>query len=458
MFKNIIYRNRRKKLCQNLESGFVLILGHQNSPMNFSHNAYPFIQDTNFLYYIGVNIPDCACLIDVEKNKTIFYMNEKTVHDIIWIGKTKSVKSWGEDCGADEIKSLSELAIDLKNKLNIMYPPIFRADNKLQINELLDIPLNKIEKKSSVMLINAIIHQRSIKTDEEISQIKSALKITNLIHLKAMTLSKPGKYEYEIVAEMEKIIKSNAVKLAYPIIFTKNGQILHNSVYHNKILDGDLLLNDSGANSLLHYASDITRTFPANGKFSNRQKEIYLIVQEMQEAVIKQLKPGVSFKEMHKLSAYIAIQRLNELGLLKGSCDEALAKGVYGLFYPHGLGHMLGLDVHDMESLGEDMVGYSENIKREAEFGISFLRLGKNLESGFCITVEPGIYFIPELFNQWYKEKKSAHLINYEKFKLYLDFGGIRIEDNIYINDTSSENLSTFIPKEISEIENIMNN
>ena len=161
---------------------------------------------------------------------------------------------------------------------------------------------------------------------------------------------------------------------------------------------------------------------------------------------------------MHKLSAYIAIQRLNELGLLKGSCDEALANGVYGLFYPHGLGHMLGLDVHDMESLGEDMVGYSENIKREAEFGISFLRLGKNLESGFCITVEPGIYFIPELFNQWYKEKKSAHLINYEKFKLYLDFGGVRIEDNIYINDTSSENLSTFIPKEISEIENIMNN
>ena len=308
------------------------------------------------------------------------------------------------------------------------------------------------------MLINAIIHQRSIKTDEEISQIKSALKITNLIHLKAMTLSKPGKYEYEIVAEMEEIIKSNAVKLAYPIIFTKNGQILHNSVYHNKILDGDLLLNDSGANSLLHYASDITRTFPANGKFSNRQKEIYLIVQEMQEAVIKQLKPGVSFKEMHKLSAYIAIQRLNELGLLKGSCDEALAKGVYGLFYPHGLGHMLGLDVHDMESLGEDMVGYSKNIKREAEFGISFLRLGKNLESGFCITVEPGIYFIPELFNQWYKEKKSSHLINYEKFKLYLDFGGVRIEDNIYINDTSSENLSTFIPKEISEIENIMNN
>ena len=337
-----------------------------------------------------------------------------------------------------------------------MYPPVFRADNKIQIKELLNISLNEIEKKSSVLLINAIIKQRSIKQKEEIDEIKSALKITNLIHQKSMTASKPGKYEYEIVAEMESIIKSHNVNLAYPIIFTVNGQILHNSIYNNKISDGDLLLNDSGANSALNYASDITRTFPANGKFSTQQKEIYLIVKEMQETVIKQLKPGVSFKEMHKLSAYIGIKRLKEIGLLKGSCDEALAKGVYGLFYPHGLGHMLGLDVHDMESLGEDMVGYSEKVKREAEFGISFLRLGKNLETGFCITVEPGIYFIPELFYQWEKEKKYNQLINYEKFKSYLNFGGIRIEDNIYINQTGSENLSSFIPKQIDEIESIM--
>ena len=456
MFEASVYINRRKELCDNLGTGFVLFLGHHNSPMNFSHNAYPFVQDTNFLYYVGVNMPSCACLIDVEKNKTIFYMNEKTVHDIIWIGKTKSVKSWGDNSGADETKSLSELSKDLYKKKGVMYPPTFRADNKLQINELLGISLNKIEKQSSVSLINAIIKQRSVKSNEEISEIKSALKITNLIHQKSMTSTVPGKYEYEIVAEMEEIIKSNSLNLAYPIIFTKNGQILHNSVYNNKIEDGDLLLNDSGANSLLHYASDITRTFPANGKFTTQQKEIYLIVQEMQETVLKHLKPGVSFLEMHKLSALIGIKRLTELGLLKGSYEEALEKGVYGLFYPHGLGHMLGLDVHDMESLGEDMVGYSDAIKREAEFGISFLRLGKNLEAGFCITVEPGIYFIPELYNQWASEKKHAHLINYEKFEAYLNFGGIRIEDNIFINDLDSENLSSFIPKSISEIESIM--
>ncbi|OUT40539.1 MAG: hypothetical protein CBB66_01785 [bacterium TMED6] len=456
MFEAPVYINRRKELCNNLGTGFILFLGHHNSPMNFSHNVYPFIQDTNFLYYIGVNMPSCACLIDVEKNKTIFYMNEKTVHDIIWIGKTKSVKSWGDHCGADEIKPLSDLSKDLHKKKNVMFPPIFRADNKLQINELLDISLNDVEKKSSVSLINAIIKQRSVKSSEEIAEIKSALKITNLIHQKSMTSTSPGKYEYEIVAEMEEIIKSNSVNLAYPIIFTKNGQILHNSIYNNQIKDGDLLLNDSGANSLLHYASDITRTFPANGKFTTQQKEIYLIVQEMQETVLKHLKPGVSFLEMHKLSALIGIKRLNELGLLKGSYDEALEKGVYGLFYPHGLGHMLGLDVHDMESLGEDMVGYSDAIKREAEFGISFLRLGKNLEPGFCITVEPGIYFIPELYNQWVNEKRHAHLINYEKFETYLNFGGIRIEDNIFINELDSENLSSFIPKSISEIESIM--
>ena len=458
MFKNTTYIKRRAELCKNLQTGFVLLLGHQNSPMNFTHNAYSFIQDTNFLYYVGVDLPNCACLIDVEKNKAIFYMNEKTVHDIIWIGKTKKVESWGEDCGADEIKSVADLSKDIENKKNVMYPPQFRAENKIKISELLGIPINQIEKKSSVSLINAIIKQRSIKTEEEINEIKKAIKITNLIHVQAMQSTKPGKYEYEIVAEMEKIIRAKSTELAYPIIFTKNGQVLHNFLYDNKIKDGDLLLNDSGSNSPLHYASDITRTFPANGKFSNRQKEIYTIVQEMQETVIKQLKPGVSFKEMHKLSAYIGIRGLKELGLLKGSSEEALEKGVYGLFYPHGLGHMLGLDVHDMEALGEDMVGYDEKIKREAEFGITFLRLGKNLESGFCITVEPGIYFIPELFKQWKKEKKLSHLINYHAFEQYMDFGGIRIEDNIWIQKNKAENLSNDIIKEIPDIENLMNN
>ena len=255
---------------------------------------------------------------------------------------------------------------------------------------------------------------------------------------------------------MEEEVKQNNVNLAYPIIFTTKGQILHNSIYTNKINSGDLLLNDSGANSKLHYASDITRTFPANGKFSNQQKNIYLIVKEMQEVVLKELKPGVNFKEMHKLSAYIGIKRLKELGLLKGSCDEALEKGVYGLFYPHGLGHMLGLDVHDMESLGEDYVGYSKKIKRDADFGISFLRLGKNLKKGFCITVEPGIYFIPELYAQWKEKDKLSHLINYKEFKNYMDFGGVRIEDNIYITENGSKNLSIQIPKEIDEIENLM--
>lgn len=456
MFDSKIYRNRRKKLCDNLGSGYVLLLGHHNSPMNFSHNPYPFVQDTNFLYYVGINLPYCACIIDIEKNITTLYMDNKTIHDIIWIGKTKSAESWGDDCGAEKIKSMKDLSKDLNKKSNIMFPPIFRSENKIQISELLNISLNEVEKKSSVSLINAIIKQRSIKSTEEIDEIKSALKITNIMHQLAMKKSRPGKYEYEIVANMEELIKQNNLNLAYPIIFTTNGQILHNSIYTNKINDGDLLLNDSGANSKLHYASDITRTFPANGKFTNKQKNIYLIVKEMQEVVLKELKPGVNFKEMHKLSAYIGIKRLNELGLLKGSCEESLEKGVYGLFYPHGLGHMLGLDVHDMESLGEDYVGYSEKIKRDAEFGISFLRLGKKLENGFCITVEPGIYFIPELFNQWKNEKKHSHLINYDKFNQFMDFGGIRIEDNIHITKNGSENLSSHIPKEIDEIESLM--
>ena len=456
MFNRNTYIERRNLLSQNVKKGFILLLGHQNSPMNFSHNAYRFVQDTNFLYYVGVNLPNCACLIDVENNKTTFYMKETTIHDIIWVGKTKSIQSWGYDTGADIIKDIAKLQSDLKNKKNVMYPPQFRAINKIQIHELLGISLNKVEKKSSAKLINAIIQQRSIKSDEEIIEIKNALKITNLIHLKSMVTTKPGKYEYEIVSEMEKIIKDHSVELAYPIIFTKNGQILHNSIYDNKIEKGNLLLNDSGANSKLHYASDITRTFPADGTFSTQQKEIYLIVQEMQEAVLKELEPGVNFKDMHKLSAYVGIKGLKELGLLKGSCEEAVDAGVYGLFYPHGLGHMLGLDVHDMESLGEDLVGYNKESKREAEFGITFLRLGKKLEPGFSITVEPGIYFIPELFEQWKAEKKHINYINYDKFEKYMNFGGIRIEDNILITKTGSKNLSKFIIKDIKDIEKVM--
>ncbi len=456
MFKKNTYISRRNELAKNLKSGYVLLLGNKNSAMNFSHNSYRFVQDTNFLYYVGVDLPNCACLIDVENNKTIFYMKKTTIHDVIWIGETKSIQSWGNDAGADVVKDISKLASDLKNKKNIMYPPQFKSKNKILIHELLNISIKEVEKKSSVKLINAIIKQRSIKSNDEVEEIKDALKITNLIHLQSMITAQVGKYEYEVVSEMEKIIKDHSVELAYPIIFTKNGQILHNSIYNNKIEDGNLLLNDSGANSKLHYASDITRTFPANGKFSTKQKEIYLIVKEMQETVLKKLKPGMNFKDMHKLSAYIGVKRLKELGLLKGNCEDAVNAGVYGLFYPHGLGHMLGLDVHDMESLGEDLVGYDEGSKREVEFGISFLRLGKKLEKGFCITVEPGIYFIPELFYQWKKENKHISFINYDKFEQYLDFGGIRIEDNILITD-KSENLSDFIVKEIDDIESITN-
>ena len=457
MFRKNTYIKRRDELSKNLKTGYVLLLGNKNSAMNFSHNSYRFVQDTNFLYYVGVDLPNCACLIDIENNKTTFYMKKTTIHDIIWIGKTKSIQSWGNDTGADIVKDISKLESDLKNKKNVMYPPQFKSKNKILVHELLNIPLKEVEKKSSVKLINAIIKKRSIKSDEEIQEIKSALKITNLIHLKSMASAQIGKYEYEIVSEMEKIIKNQSVELAYPIIFTKNGQILHNSNYNNKIEKDDLLLNDSGANSKLHYASDITRTFPANGKFSTKQKEIYLIVKKMQEAVLAELKSGVNFKDMHKLSAYIGIKGLKDLGLLKGSCTDALDAGVYGLFYPHGLGHMLGLDVHDMESLGEDFVGYNKESKREMEFGISFLRLGKKLKKGFCVTVEPGIYFIPELFNQWKKDKKHTDFINYNKFENYMNFGGIRIEDNILINDVDSTNLSNFIIKDVDEIENLMN-
>jgi Xaa-Pro aminopeptidase len=300
-----------------------------------------------------------------------------------------------------------------------------------------------------------VVAQRSIKTQQEIEQIEAAIDISYEMHVAAMKLSRPGLYEREIAGAIEGSAISKGSRLAFPTIFSIHGQTLHNPYYGNVMKDGDIAVHDSGAESALHYASDITRTIPISGKFSPRQKDVYSIVLQAQEKAIDVIKPSVEFREVHRIACTVFAEGLKDLGLMKGDPQEAVQAGAHTLFFPCGLGHMLGLDVHDMEALGEDYVGYTETIKRNPDFGWRFLRLAKAVEPGFVVTVEPGLYFIGELMDRWEAEQKHEPFINYSKLEKFRDFGGVRIEDDVLVTSDGCRLLGIPVPKSIEQVETI---
>tara|TARA_B110000196_G_scaffold100868_1_gene87643 strand:+ start:2811 stop:4175 length:1365 start_codon:yes stop_codon:yes gene_type:complete len=453
MFKPNIYQNRRIKLSEGLENGIILLPGNNHVPMNYPSNTLRFRQDSNFLYYCGLDYPELNLIIDVISGESILFGDNLSVQDIVWEGSRTSLELMTELSGISKIKSNSELKNYLSTVNGIIHTlPTYRADQKLFLNST----LNGTNKGSSKNLIQNVIQQRSIKSKEEISEIESALSITAKMHELAMKLTHDGISEQYVVGQIEGYALSNGSRLAYPVIFTINGEILHSNNYDNIMTSGKLALNDSGAESSLHYASDITRTFPVNGKFSSLQKDIYNIVFNMQQAAFSFCSPGKSYKEAHNKSAKIAVEGLSSIGIMKGNSSDAVDAGAHALFFPHGLGHMLGLDVHDMEGLGEDLVGYDNKSERSDQFGLAYLRLAKKLEIGFVLTVEPGIYFIPSLIDQWEAENKHRDFINYDALKTFKDFGGIRIEDNIVITEDGYRLLGPPIASTIDDIEAVM--
>jgi Xaa-Pro aminopeptidase len=335
----------------------------------------------------------------------------------------------------------------------IHYLPPYRSRNNWTVGKLLNLHPDKVKENASQQLIKAVVEQRSIKIKEEIDQMEQAHKIAHEMQIAAMRMTKPGVYEREIAGRMEGIILSQGGRVSFPSIVTINGQILHNHYHGNKLEMGRLLVNDSGAESLMHYASDITRTIPVGGKFTQKQKEIYEIVLGAQELAIEAIKPGIQYKEIHLRVAGKIAHELKEIGLMHGDIEEAVKEGAHALFFPHGLGHMIGLDVHDMEDLGEDFVGYDEKIKRSDQFGLAYLRLARELQPGFAVTVEPGIYFIPALIDKWNGEKKFSQFINYARLEEYRDFGGVRIEDDVLVTEEGSRVLGKTIPKSVKDVE-----
>ena len=452
MFDTNIYKSRREALCKTLNGGLILFYGNNPVPMNYPSNTLRFRQDSNFLYYCGLDFPGLNMVLNVDTGKATLFGDDLSTDDIVWEGKRVSIEEMATMSGIDQSFSSSQLLDFISSrKNNIHYLPYYREDQKAFLNMIFN---EKIIPSRG--LTRAVIAQRSIKKKEEIQEIESALEVTSEMHKIAMRSSGEGVKEQMVVGKMEGYALSHGRRLAYPSIFTVNGEILHNNFYLNAMKKDQLVLNDTGAESANHYASDITRTFPVNGKFNAMQSQIYNIVYEMQQAALKFCKPGKSFKEAHIKASSIAVEGLKSIGLMRGDSDEAVNNGAHALFFPHGLGHMLGLDVHDMEGLGEDLVGYEEENNRSDQFGLAYLRLSKKLEPGFVITVEPGIYFIPQLIDEWSSKRKLDEFINYNEIKKFIGFGGIRIEDNVHITDQGNDILGPEIPKRISEIEAVM--
>ncbi len=461
MFKKEVYINRRTKLREELTSGLVLMLGNNETAMNYSANPYHFRQDSTFLYFFGLDHAGLAGIIDVDNNIDYLFGEDVDLDDIIWMGPQPSLKARAEEVGVMNTLPFGKIQEFLLNAIaagrKIHFTPPYRAENTLLIEKLVGIHHSKVKQHASVELIKAVVKMRSVKDKYEIAEIERAVATAYLMHTTSMKMAKPGIIEQEIVGVIEGIASSHGGPTSFPVILSINGQTLHNHYHGNVLQKGRMMVTDAGAETALHYASDITRTVPVGGKFDQRQKDIYQIVLNANTATIEASKPGVLNRDLHLLAAKIIATGLKDLGLMKGDIDAAVKAGAHALFFPHGLGHMMGLDVHDMEDLGENYIGYTDTILRSDQFGLAFLRLARPLETGFVFTIEPGCYFIPAMIDKWYAEKKFTEFINYEKVESFKDFGGIRIEDDVLITETGHRVLGKPIPKTISEIEETMN-
>ncbi|MDX1628698.1 MAG: Xaa-Pro aminopeptidase, partial [Fulvivirga sp.] len=371
MFPAQTYINRRNKLRKLLGSGKILLLGNEESSINFKDNWYHFRQDSTFLYFFGINQPGLAGMIDCDLGEDIIFGDELTMEHIVWTGPQPTIVEWAEKCGITKTLPLAKITQELNG--DVHYLPPYRTHNQYKLSEWLGKPMSAIHDGISEHLIKAIVTLRSYKTAEEVAEIEKAVNVTADMHLTAMKTARPGVKESEIVGKMHQVAISSGGNLSFPVICSKDGQILHNHYYGNTLKEGDLVLTDCGAETSMGYAGDMTRTYPAGTHFTQRQKELYQVVLDAHQTAVESLKPGISYKEVHLKASKTIAEGLISLGLLKGYADDAVEAGAHALFFQHGLGHMMGLDVHDMEDLGENYVGYDENIQRSSQFGLSAL-------------------------------------------------------------------------------------
>lgn len=432
MFSATTYTDRRRQLAAAIPSGLLFLPGNREAPMNYTDNTYPFRQDSNFRYFAGHNIPDLALTIDAGTGASRLWGDDISLDHVVWMGEQPSVAELAEAIGAERGGTQAELSTLLKKHAKeVHFLPPYRAERMNFLKEHLGA-----DAGASESLVRAVIALRSVKSGEELAQMDIAVQTSMRMHAAARAHAAPGQLEAEVAGLLEGIAISADGRLSYPAIVTRNGHVLHNHYHGNVLQKGDLLLIDAGAEAPSGYAGDITRTFAVGADMTTKQQEIHDIVQKALTDCTAALKPGITYQSVHFAAARILTDGLKALGLMKGDTEEAVAAGAHALLMPHGLGHMIGLDVHDMEDLGEDLVGYDASIRRSTQFGTRSLRLGRELRPGFALTVEPGIYFIPALIDRWKTDGTCAEFINFAALDAYRSFGGIRLEDNVAITES----------------------
>jgi Xaa-Pro aminopeptidase len=461
LFEKQVYTERRQVLKQAIgANGIIVLMGNEDSSMNYKDNCYPFRQDSTFLYYFGLDVASLAGVIDTDTCEEVIFGNELTIDDIVWTGTLPTVSNMAAMVGVTETKPSDQIthyihkAITSGRTVHILPP--YRPENKIKLAAWLNTSLDDVDRYVSLKLIKAVIAQRVIKTPLEVAEMEKAVNTSIDMQLAVIKYTRPGIKEYELVARAIETAQAANSRLGYPAIITTYGQTLHTHYYGNTLQEGRMVLSDIGAENAMHYGGDLTRTFPVGKTFTSRQSELYETVLASMDHAISLLKPGVRYKDVHLAACKKLVEGLKQVNLMKGDADEAVAAGAHAMFFQCGLGHMLGMDTHDMEDLGEQYVGYSDSLKKETEiFGLKSLRLGRELEEGFVLTVEPGIYIIPELIDRWHAEKMHTDFINYDELNGWRDFGGIRVEDNFLITATGSQLLGKYLPKSLKEIEGL---
>ena len=463
LFDKETYVQRRATLREKVGSGLIILLGNNNAPCNYPANAYTFRQDSSFLYFTGQDRDSLAFVLDCDSGREWLLGDDIDIEDIIWTGFVPSVADLASECGIScsaPYGKLKELVADARKQgREVHFLPPYRHDHMILLADMLGIHPLATRDAASVKLIKAVVDMRSVKSDGEIAEIERAMAIGYQMHTAAMKACRPGVTEKSIEGIMEGIAMGQGAKVSFSSIVSMHGEIFHGNPSLRPLEPGRLLLVDAGAETVNNYCSDNTRTMPVSGKFTSMQRDIYSIVEACHDLVIERARPGMKWFDMHLDVCRLMTSRLIDLGLMKGNVEDAVQAGAHAMFLQHGLGHMMGMDVHDMEGLGQIYVGFDEEVRPSNQFGTNCLRCGRRLHPGFVLTDEPGIYFIPALIDKWKSEKKHMDFLNYDKIENYRDFGGIRIEDDILITNTGCRVLGKeIIPYHPDDIENYLSN
>ena len=461
MFPASTYQSRRSALLARLRDagarGLVLLPGHVDSPMNYRDNAYDFRQDSSFLYFCGLQQPELALVLDIDADAATLHGDDIGIDHLVWTGPLPSVAERAAQSGIERTATNAQLAATLASARaagrDVHFLKPFRGETRLALAAWLGFADAQLDAAASRPLTLAVIGLRAVKGTAEIAEIENALHVTRDMHHLAMRLARPGVVEQEIVGAMEGLALTHGRRLAYPSIFTSRGEILHNHDHSVRLKGGELIVNDTGANSPIGYASDITRTIPVGGRFGGLQAELYDLVLDAQTKAIAAVAPGVPYRDIHELACRTMVEGMKALGFMRGDAAEAVQAGAHAIFFQCGTGHMMGLDVHDMEGLGENDVGYGQGYERSTLFGHKSLRLARPLQPGFVVTIEPGVYLNRWLTERWHAEGRHASFIDYAMFDKHADFGGIRIEDDILVTADGRRELGPHIARSRADVE-----